>query len=76
VTGVSQGLSVFLDGVRVNEPGAEEVNFDLLPLEGQVRVTPAFVVYQRSFGTADDFELPPDTGLVTGRVKAEAELEP
>jgi iron complex outermembrane recepter protein len=32
VTGVSQGLSVFLDGVRVNEPGAEEVNFDLLPL--------------------------------------------
>ena len=42
--------------------------FDLLPLEGQLRVTPAFVVYQRSFGTADDFELPPDTGLVTGRV--------
>ena len=42
--------------------------FDLLPLEGQIRVTPAFAVYQRSFGTADDFELPPDTGLVTGRV--------
>ncbi len=42
--------------------------FDLLPLEGQIRVTPAFVVYQRSFGTADSFALPPDTGLVTGRV--------
>jgi len=42
--------------------------FDLLPLEGQIRVTPAFVVYQRSFGTAERFELPPDTGLFTGRV--------
>ena len=42
--------------------------FDLLPLEGQIRVTPAFVVYQRSFGTAARFTLPPDTGLLTGRV--------
>jgi hypothetical protein len=42
--------------------------FDVLPLEGQVRVTPAFVVYQQSFNTADRFELPPDTGLFTGRV--------
>jgi hypothetical protein len=42
--------------------------FALLPLEGQVRVTPAFIVYQRSFDTADRFELPPDTGLFTGRV--------
>ena len=33
VTGVPQGVSVFLDGVRVNEPTAEEVNFDLLPVE-------------------------------------------
>lgn len=32
VTGLSQGISVFLDGVRVNEPAAEEVNFDLIPL--------------------------------------------
>src|SRR5262245_14430827 len=29
VTGVSQGLAVYVDGVRVNEPGAGEVNFDL-----------------------------------------------
>ena len=42
--------------------------FDKLPLEGQIRVTPAFVVYQDSFSTADRFELPPDTGLFTGRV--------
>jgi len=33
VTGVPQGVSVFLDGVRVNEPTAEEINFDLLPTE-------------------------------------------
>ncbi len=42
--------------------------FDKLPLQGQIRVTPAFVVYQDSFDTDDRFGLPPDTGLVTGRV--------
>jgi hypothetical protein len=42
--------------------------FDKLPLQGQIRVTPAFVIYQDSFDTADSFQLPPDTGLVTGRV--------
>ena len=38
VTGVAQGLSVFVDGVRVNEPAVEEVNFDLIPLEDVERV--------------------------------------
>jgi len=33
VTGVPQGISVFLDGVRLNEPTVEEVNFDLIPLD-------------------------------------------
>jgi hypothetical protein len=42
--------------------------FDKLPLQGQIRVTPAFVVYQEAPDTADRFELPPDTGLLTGRV--------
>jgi hypothetical protein len=42
--------------------------FDKLPLQGQIRVTPAFIVYQDSFDTAERFELPPDTGLLTGRV--------
>ena len=32
VSGVPQGISVFLDGVRLNEPTVEEVNFDLIPL--------------------------------------------
>jgi iron complex outermembrane receptor protein len=38
VTGLAQGVSVFLDGVRVNEPTAEEVNFDLIPLDDVVRI--------------------------------------
>jgi iron complex outermembrane recepter protein len=33
VVGLPPGISVFLDGVRQNEPDAAEVNFDLLPME-------------------------------------------
>lgn len=36
--GLPPGVSVFLDGVRQNEPFAQEVNFDLLPLEHVSRV--------------------------------------
>jgi len=32
VVGSPQGVGVFLNGVRVNEPDAQEVNFDLLPM--------------------------------------------
>lgn len=38
VVGLPQGVSVFLDGVPVNEPDAGQVNFDLLPLEHVQRV--------------------------------------
>ena len=38
VVGTPQGVSIFVDGVRVNEPDAAEVNFDLLPLEHVKRV--------------------------------------
>ena len=38
VTGLAQGLSVFLDGVRVNEPAVEEANFDLIPLADVERI--------------------------------------
>jgi len=38
VTGIPQGISVFVDGVRVNEPAAEEINFDLLPLDDVERI--------------------------------------
>ena len=33
VVGLPQGISVFVDGVPVNEPDAGQVNFDLLPLD-------------------------------------------
>src|SRR5262249_39323034 len=33
VVGTPQGIAVFLDGVRMNEPDAAQVNFDLLPTE-------------------------------------------
>ncbi len=38
VTGLPQGVSVFLDGVRINEPTVEEVNWDLIPLEDADRI--------------------------------------
>ncbi len=38
VTGIPQGISVFVDGVRVNEPDVEEINFDLLPLDDVERI--------------------------------------
>jgi iron complex outermembrane receptor protein len=33
VVGTAQGLSVFLDGVRINEPDAQELYFDLVPFD-------------------------------------------
>lgn len=36
--GLPSGLSVFVDGIRQNEPAAQEVNFDVLPLEHVERV--------------------------------------
>lgn len=36
--GLPPGISVFLDGVRQNEADAQEVNFDLLPMEHVKRV--------------------------------------
>src|SRR6266550_2464501 len=38
VTGAPQGISVFVDGVRVNEPTVEEINFDLLPFDDVERI--------------------------------------
>lgn len=38
VVGLPQGISVFLDGVRQNEPDAAQVNFDLLPMAHVSRV--------------------------------------
>ena len=38
VVGLPQSLSVFVDGVRVNEPDASQVQFDLIPLENVERL--------------------------------------
>lgn len=38
VVGYPQGMSVFVDGVRVNEPDASQVNFDLIPMQAIDRV--------------------------------------
>lgn len=38
VVGVSQGISIFLDGVRMNEVDGSQVNFDLLPMEHIKRI--------------------------------------
>ncbi|MFN2399634.1 MAG: TonB-dependent receptor [Gemmatimonadaceae bacterium] len=38
VTGVPQGISVFLDGVRINEADAQQVYFDLIPVDALDRI--------------------------------------
>ena len=75
VTGLSQGISVFLDGVRLNEPEAEEVNFDLIPLSEVERIEvirgPSSVFGRNTLGGA--------VNIVTRRggdqLEAEAELQ-
>jgi len=54
--GLSQGITVYVDGVRVNESDANEVNFDLLPLEQVQRVEvvygPSVLLGRNSLGAA------------------------
>ena len=72
VTGVPQGISVFVDGVRVNEPTVEEVNFDLLPLEDIERIEvirgPAVLFGRNTLGGA--------INIITRRGQEARELEP
>jgi len=71
VVGLSQGLTVYIDGVRANEPDANEVNFDLLPLEDVERVDvvygPSVLLGRNSLGAA--------VNLVTARGGAPGERE-
>lgn len=39
----------------------------VLPIEGQLRLRPQYVVYQKAADTASRFELPPDTMIYSGR---------
>ena len=54
--GLPQGITVYVDGVRVNEPDANEVNFDILPLEDVERVDvvygPSVLFGRNSLGAA------------------------
>ena len=72
VTGVPQGISVFVDGVRVNEPTVEEVNFDLLPLDDVERIEvvrgPTALFGRNTLGGA--------LNIVTRRGGEARELEP
>src|SRR2546422_632030 len=56
VMGLPQGVTVYVDGVRANEPGAHEVNFDLLPLEDVERVEvvygPSVLLGRNALGAA------------------------
>ena len=69
--GLPQGITVYVDGVRVNEPDANEVNFDLLPLEDVERVEvsygPSVLLGRNSLGAA--------VNLVTRRGGAPAASE-
>src|SRR5438270_10527957 len=56
VIGLPQGVTVYVDGVRANEPDAHEVNFDLLPLEDVERVDvvygPSVLLGRNALGAA------------------------
>src|SRR6266705_5508886 len=73
VIGLPQGVTVYVDGVRANEPIAHEVNFDLLPLEDVDRVEvvygPSVLLGRNSLGAA--------VNLVTrrGTAPGQGELE-
>jgi len=72
--GIPQGVTVYIDGVRANEPDAHEVNFDLLPIEDVEHVDvvygPSVLLGRNSLGAA--------VNLVTRRggpgVEQEAEV--
>jgi outer membrane receptor protein involved in Fe transport len=74
VVGLPPGVSVFLDGVRQNEPDAAEVNFDLLPMEHVQRVEllsgSGSLLGPNSLGGAINLI----TRRGTGPLQAEAEL--
>lgn len=78
VVGVPQGVTVFLDGVRINEADAQEVNFDLVPTEAIANaslIRGPIALYGKNtlagavlLTTKRGYEAPPvDAGISTGR---------
>jgi outer membrane receptor protein involved in Fe transport len=78
VVGQPQGVSVFLDGVRVNEPDAQEVNFDLIPTDAIAHAElvrgPSAIFGKNSL--AGSLLLFTDRGESTPRASAELEGGP
>jgi outer membrane receptor protein involved in Fe transport len=73
VVGLPQGVSVFLDGIRQNEPDAAEVNFDLLPMEHVTRVEllsgTASLLGRNSLGGAINLVTNTGGGRTTGELE-------
>ncbi|MEO8561285.1 MAG: TonB-dependent receptor [bacterium] len=71
--GLPPGVSVFLDGVRQNEPDAQEVNFDLLPMEHIERVEllsgSASLLGQNSMGGAINLVSAHGSGPLSGEME-------
>ena len=72
MTGVPQGISVFVDGVRVNEPAVEEINFDLIPLDDIERIE----LIRGSIAVFGRNTLAGSLNIITRRGGAEREIVP
>lgn len=73
VIGVAQGVSVFLDGLRVNEPDAQEVNLDLLPMEAveSAQLTPGASAILGKNTLAGSLDLRTARGRATPELRGE-----
>jgi iron complex outermembrane recepter protein len=76
VIGLPQGVTVYVDGVRANEPDAHEVNFDLLPLEDVERVEvvygPSVLLGRNALGAAVNLVTRRGATPAAGEVEASA----
>ncbi len=76
VIGLPQGVTVYVDGVRANEPDAHEVNFDLLPLEDVERVEvvygPSVLLGRNALGAAVNLVTRRGASPATGEMEASA----
>ncbi|MEO8334131.1 MAG: TonB-dependent receptor [bacterium] len=74
--GLPPGISVFVDGIRQNEPDAQEVNFDLLPLEHIQRIEllsgSASLLGPNSLGGAINLITKRGEGPLAGELEASA----
>src|SRR3989475_11000559 len=78
VIGLPQGVTVYVDGVRANEPDAHEVNFDLLPLEDVERVEvvygPSVLLGRNALGAAVNLVTRRGTNPASRELEASAEI--